>query len=136
MTRPPLVTIPDSLVHILSNARLMMTPEPRRIVAVHAEGDVLKFELDGPSTLLLTSVVPPIQPTEESKSVEMVAESATSRLLGACVATMRGFSGVVLATWEARREVEDWDVAPVVTFLLVGTESGSHVMERCDVLAP
>lgn len=132
---PLLVSIPDSLVHCIAGARVMTTPEPRRVTNVAVEGQHLVLELDGTSHLLLTGRLPAIHVADDSRATEMIAATAGSKMLGRKVSTLRGFEGVVLATWEARRAVEEWEEAPIVTFLLVGTDDAAHVLERCDVLS-
>lgn len=130
--KAPLATVPDSLDHLLTDATLMAT-EPRRILAVTAEGSQLDLELDQPTnTLLLTGKLPPIRLSEAA------AGSSPRGILGRTVSVLHvsglhGRSGRVLATWGARRVVEDWEEAPTVTFVLVGTEEGAYVLERSDV---
>jgi hypothetical protein len=129
-----LVTVPNSLDHLLESASLM-TSEPRCILAAVADGNGLLLELDQPTnTLLLTGRLPPIRLSETA------AASSPRGLLGRTVSILHvfglhGSSGTVLATWEARRVAEDWEDVPVVTFVLVGTEDGAYVLERFNVLA-
>jgi hypothetical protein len=135
MSPPPFIAIPNSLVHILTNATVLDQPEPLHVLSVMADGNSLSFEMDRPSKLLLTAYMPPVRLSEERR-IEGDMTSRGGQLVGKTVKTVRGNGTMVLAAWEARRAVEPWEDAPVVTFLLVGDENATHVLERADIFTP
>jgi hypothetical protein len=118
--KSPLRYVPDSLTHLLDEIETDRDAnEAKATVTVQLDEDT-RVVLGAPKSFWDLAC----ERSNVPKS-ELLGWNATVHGLG---------EGKIVASWEARRDVEPWEEAPVVTFLLmVNFEDKTKILERADV---